>query len=89
MLEAAHGRQRCRLGPRLHPFLPRHDVLPELALQQVIRELERAALVEVSVVWPIQSGHGQDANAGKITVLPGGETAQQVERVSYFDEGAA
>ena len=35
-----------------------HDVLPQLLLQQGLRELERAALVEMRVVRPIHSGHG-------------------------------
>ena len=57
-LEAAHGRQRFCLGPRLQPFFPRQNMLPELVLQQGLRELECTALVEVSVVRPIHSGHG-------------------------------
>ena len=57
-LEAAHGRQRFRLGPPLQPLLPRHDVLPELVLQQGLREVERAALVEMRFVRPIHAGHG-------------------------------
>ena len=43
-LEASHCRQRFRLGPPLQPLLPRHDVLPELVLQQGLGELQRAAL---------------------------------------------
>ena len=66
----------------------RHDVLPERALQQGLRELERAALVEVRVVWPVHPGHGKDVNAGGVAVFPIGETAQQVEGVTDLDGSA-
>ena len=52
------GRGEGMVGPRLQPLLSRHDVLPELVVQQGLRELERAALVEVRVVRLIHSGHG-------------------------------
>jgi len=46
----------------------------ELVLQQGLRELERAALVEVRVARSVHPGNGQDVNAGRVAVLPGGET---------------
>ena len=78
-LEAAHGRYRFRLGPRLQPFLPRHDVLMELVLQQGLRELERAALVEVRVVWPVHPGYGEDVNTFGVVVFPIRKAPQEIE----------
>ena len=43
---------------------------PELVLQQGLRELERAALVEVSVVRPVHPGYGENINTFGIILLP-------------------
>ena len=70
-------------------LLPRHNVVPELALQQGLRELERAALVEVRVVRPVHPGHGQDVNTFRIIVFPVRQAPQKVERITDLYGGAA
>ena len=43
-----------------------------LVLQQRLRELKRTALVEVSGVRPVHSGHGEDINAFRVAVFRDG-----------------
>ena len=71
-------------GPRLQPLFLRQHVFPEFVLQPGFRELECTTFVDMRVVRPIHSGHGQDVDAGRVAILPCGETAYKVCRITDF-----